>query len=94
MSSLLDPMNRFLNKILPWRRTIAKLKYDLAALEAKNSRLQIELQAMKQNYNELRDKHETQIKGTNVLLEFIHRTHRLNVPVLNGTIRAALQSKL
>src|SRR4029078_22473 len=88
------PMKKLLDRILPWGITIAKLRKQIVALEQVSDQQRVEIQAILQVYRELRETHETQIKGTNVLLEFIHRTHRLSVPAANGSIRAALQSKL
>lgn len=90
-------MKNFLDKLIPWRRTIAALRLELdqaasrerallASLEL--SKLQVEERT--ESYNVLLKDYEKSRRGTTLLREFIHKSHRLDVPVEAGSIREVM----
>ncbi len=53
--------------------------------------LQLELDGLRQMHDRLVADHARQKKGVGTLLQFIHSTHRLNLPVAEGTILEAIR---
>ncbi len=55
--------------------------------------LQLELSGLRSTHESLQAEHARQRKGVGTPLQFIHSTHRLNLPVANGTILSAITRK-
>ena len=77
-------MKPLLNMLFPWP---AKIK----AMEAQLETAQSELESARSELTALKKKHIIDREGIGVLLQFIHRSHRLDMPFLENTIRTALQ---
>lgn len=85
-------MKRFFGKLFPWRTQIAALRASVSALTIQNGVLLGLVDEERAKRDKLASAHAKNLQGTTVLLQFIHRTHRLNVPFAEGSIREAIQN--
>ena len=70
---------------------VQAIKVELLAERDAKHLLNIELAAVKEQFQALSADHQIAKDGNLALLRFVHTRHRLNVPFAPGSIRAALQ---
>ena len=75
------------------RKQLLELIQKSKQQENTNLLLQLELNGLRSSHETLQAEHSRQRKGVGTLLQFIHSTHRLNLPVSNGTILSAITRK-
>ena len=73
------------------RKTVLELCQAAKLKEDERHVLQLELDGLRHSHEMLQAEHGRQRKGVGTLLQFIHSTHRLNLPVAEGTILAAIR---
>jgi DNA repair exonuclease SbcCD ATPase subunit len=70
---------------------VQAVKTELLAERDAKHLVELEVKSLKQRLSEVEAQHNRAHTGNVVLLEFIHRRHRLNVPFKPGTARGVLQ---
>lgn len=90
----MNRIQQFIDKVLPWRIRIRYLETELMRVRVELGVTEKELLRERGAAMKLHAAHETNKRGTGILLQFLTRTARLNVPTTEGSIRESMQKEM